>query len=241
MRDLFVQRINIQTVRIAQHDIKQVDDIVARGGFIKGDAHGVMNVATQVNLCGIRTCQHRRFICDVNAQRVEVVLMTQLQAFLLQATGQNIRQTVDAAGNAFQPNRAVEDGVQAGDVCQQNLRSTDIRVRFLAADMLLASLHRHAQRGVTGGIFRYANNAARHGTFKFIFRAKECRVRSAVAHRHAETLGRAEYNIRTLFARSRQQHQRHKISGNADHHFAGFQLGNQCAVIMHFAGGTHLL
>lgn len=54
--------------------------------------------------------------------------------------------------------------------------------------MLLAGLHRHAQRGVTGGIFRYADNTAWHGTFKFIFRAKERRVRAAVAHRHAETL-----------------------------------------------------
>ena len=79
--------------------------------------------------------------------------VAQFQAFLLQTTGQNIRQTVNTAGNAFQANRTVEDSVQAGDIGQQDLRGTDVGVRFLATNMLLASLHCHAQRGVTGGIF----------------------------------------------------------------------------------------
>ena len=54
--------------------------------------------------------------------------------------------------------------------------------------MLLAGLHRHAQRGITGSVFGDADNTARHGTFEFIFRAEERRVRAAVAHRYAEAL-----------------------------------------------------
>ena len=71
----------------------------------------------------------------------------------------------------------MEYRVQAGNIGQQHLRSTDIGVRFLAANMLLARLHRHAQRGIARRIFRYADNTARHGAFKFIFGGKESRVR----------------------------------------------------------------
>ena len=127
--------------------------------------------------------------------------MAQLQPFLLQAGRQNIGQAVNAVRDAFQANRAVEDRVQAGNVGQQHLRGTDVGVSFLAANVLLASLHRHAQRGIARRIFRYADNTARHGAFEFIFSGKECRVRATVAHRNAEALGRAEDNVRALFAR----------------------------------------
>jgi hypothetical protein len=66
-------------------------------------------------------------------------------------------------------------------------------------------------------------------------------VRAAVAHRHAKTLGGAEDDISPLFARCGQQNQRHEVRGDADHDFARFQLGDQLAVIMNFAGGAHLL
>lgn len=66
-------------------------------------------------------------------------------------------------------------------------------------------------------------------------------MRATVPHRYAEALRRAENNVRALFARSRQQHQRHKIGGDADHNFTGFQLSNQCAVVVNFARGAYLL
>lgn len=66
-------------------------------------------------------------------------------------------------------------------------------------------------------------------------------MRAAVAHRHAEALGGTENDIRALLARRRQQHQRHKVGGDTDNHFARFQLGDQFAVIVDFAGGAHLL
>ena len=66
-------------------------------------------------------------------------------------------------------------------------------------------------------------------------------MRAAVAHWHAEALGGTENDIRALLARRRQQHQRHKVGSDADNHFARFQLGDQFAVIVDFAGGAHLL
>ena len=86
-----------------------------------------MDVAAQVDLRRISTRQHRRFVRHVNAQGVEVVSVTQFEAFLLQTAGQNIGQTVNAAGDAFQANRTMEHRIQAGNVSQQNLRGTNVR------------------------------------------------------------------------------------------------------------------
>ena len=64
---------------------------------------------------------------------------------------------------------------------------------------------------------------------------------ATVAHRDTKALCRTENNIRALFTWSRQQDQRHKISRDADNHFAGFQLSNQCAVVVNVTGGADLL
>ena len=240
-RHVFIQGIDVQTMIVADDGAEQVEHVFAGGCFVERNAHRAVNIAAQVNLQGFGTRQHRGFIRHFHAQGVEVVRMAQLQPFLLQAVGQNVGQAMNAACDTFQTRRAVENRVQAGDVGQQHLRGTNVGVRFLAADVLFASLHRHAQRGVTRRIFRYADNPARHGAFEFIFRREEGRVRAAVAHRHAEALGGAEDDIRALLARRRQQHQRHKVGSDADYHFARFQLGDQFAVIVDFAGGAHLL
>ncbi|MNU77099.1 hypothetical protein D3C71_666660 [compost metagenome] len=238
---VFIQRIDVQTVGIAQQNVEQRLDILAGRGFVQSDANRVQNIAAQVNFCGFGASQHASFISHFHTQGVKVVRMAQLQPFLLQTGRQNIGETVNTGGDAFQAYRTVEHRIQTGDVGQQHLRSTNVGVRFLAADMLLASLHRHAQRGVASGVFRHADNTARHGAFEFIFRRKERRVRAAVAHRHAKALRRAEDNVRALFAWSGEQHQRHEISGDADHNFAGFQFSDQAGVIMDFTGGTDLL
>ena len=167
--------------------------------------------------------------------------MAELKAFFLQAVGENIGQAMNTAGDTLQPCRAVEHGVQAGNIGQQHLGGTDIGVRFLAANMLLARLHRHAQRGITRRIFRYADNTARHGAFEFIFCGKKRRVRAAVAHRYAEALGGAKHNVRALLAGGSQQNQGHKIGRDADNHFARFQVSYQFAVIVNLAGGAYLL
>ena len=200
-----------------------------------------MDIATQVDFCRFGTRQHCGLIGYFNAQGVEVMRMTQLQSFLLQTGCQDISQAVDAISNAFQANRTMINGIQAGDVGQQDLRGTNVGVRFLAADMLLTSLHRHAQCCIARRIFGDADNTAWHGAFEFVFSGEECRVWATVTHRYAEALCRTENDIRALFARSSQQYQRHKVGSDTDHNFTGFQLSNQFAVVMHFTGGANLL
>ncbi len=121
MRHLFVQGINVQTVVITQQDVEQHLNIFTGGGLIQRDADGIQNVATQVNLCCLSACQHRRFVGHFDTQGIEEVRVAQFLSFLLQTAGQDIGQTVNTAGDTFQANRAVEDGVQAGDVSQQHL------------------------------------------------------------------------------------------------------------------------
>ena len=108
-------------MRVTQQHAEQVQDIVAGGAFIQRNADGVVDVAAQVDLCRVRARQHGGFVRHVHAQGIEVVGMAQLKTFLLQSAGQDIGQAVNAAGNAFQACRAVEHGVQAGDVSQQHL------------------------------------------------------------------------------------------------------------------------
>ena len=51
--------------------------------------------------------------------------------------------TLGAFPDALRP---IKDGEHRGDDGQQHLRGADVARRLFAADMLLAGLHRHAQR-----------------------------------------------------------------------------------------------
>ena len=159
---VFVQRVDVQSVVIPQQYAEKLHHVFARGGFIKGDPNRVQDIATQVDFSRFGTRQYARLVGHFHTQSVEIVRMAQLQTFLLQACRQDIGQTVNAVSDTFQANRAVINGIQAGDVCQQHLGSTNVGVRFLTTNMLLASLHRHAQSGVASCIFRYTDNTARH-------------------------------------------------------------------------------
>ena len=117
-RHVFIQGIDIQTVIVADDGAEQVQHIFAGGRFIERNANRAVNIATQVNLQRFGTRQHRSFIRHFDAQGIEVVRMTQLQPFLLQAVGQNIGQAMNAASDTFQARRAVEYRVEAGDVGQ---------------------------------------------------------------------------------------------------------------------------
>ena len=91
--------------------------------------------------------------------------------------------------------------IHCGDVSEQHLRGADITIGLLAADMLFASLQRHAERLLAAGIDRNANDATWHRTFKFIFCREIGGMGAAIAHRHAEALGAAEHDICTHLAR----------------------------------------
>src|SRR6185436_5932708 len=78
---------------------------------------------------------------------------------------------------------------------QEDLRRADITRRLFAADVLLASLHCHAQGTIALRVDRNADDAARHGALIFVPRGKERGMRAAITHRNAEALCRTNGDV----------------------------------------------
>ena len=94
-----------------------------------------------------------------------------------------------AAGDPPQTFRAVINRVGGGHVGQQRLRRADVARGLVAADVLLARAQRQAKRRPAARILRDAHQPAGHLTLEGVPRREKCRVRPAVAERHAESLG----------------------------------------------------
>ncbi len=167
--------------------------------------------------------------------------MLEGHALGLEAKRQNGGEAVHAGGDGFQPYRAVVNGVEARHVGQQHLCGTDVGIRFLAADMLLAGLHRHTQRGLATGILGNADDATRHGALVGIAGGEEGGVGTTVTHRHAKALGGTQHHIGAQLARGFEQQQREQIGADASQSFLGLYGGNQSAQIFHLTCGGGVL
>ena len=133
------------------------------------------------------------------------------------------------------------DGVEARHVGQQHLGGTDVGVRLLAADVLLAGLHRHAQGILATGILGDADDAARHGALVGIAGGEEGRVGATVTHGHAEALGRAEHHVGPQFTRGFEQQQGEHVGPDAGQPLLGLDRSDQGTQIGHVAGGARVL
>ena len=133
------------------------------------------------------------------------------------------------------------DGVEARHVGQQHLSGTDVGVGLLAADVLLASLHRHAQGILATGILGDADDAARHGALVGIAGSEEGGVRATVTHGDTETLGRAQHHIGAQLARGFEQQERQDVGADAGQPFLGLHRGDEGAQILHLTRGGGVL
>ena len=87
--------------------------------------------------------------------------------------------------------------------------------------MLFACLQREAQSQATLRIARNSHEPSGHSALVFVSRGQESRVRAAVSERHAESLGRADDDVSSVFARRFDQskckqvgsHDRQRIFG----------------------------
>ena len=127
---------------------------------------------------------------------------------------------MNAAGNFAQPFCTVIGGIKACDVGQKRLGGTDVGGRFLAADMLLAGLHRHTQRRIATAIFGDADNASWNRALELVGCSKERRVRATKAHGHAKALGVAYHNVSAQSAGLFQKHKAQKVGGHTGHDVA---------------------
>ena len=123
----------------------------------------------------------------------------------------NLGEAMGARGRFADAFGAVVNREHRGDDGKQNLRGADIAGGLFAPDMLLAGLHRHAERAVAFRVDGYADDAARHGALVFIARGKEGGMRAAIAHGNAEALGRTDGDVGAQFAGRREQRKRQQI------------------------------
>ena len=134
-----------------------------------------------------------------------------------------------------QPLGPVIDRIHRGHHRQQHLRGADVGGRLLAADVLLAGLQREAIGRRAARIDRQADETAGHGALERILHRHVGGVRSAIAHRHAEALRRADRDVGAEFTGRGQQRQRQQVGG--DDRDAAFimECGDRGARVAHRA------
>ena len=183
----------------------------------------------------------RRLRPKINSNRVKARCRRDFESQFFQTGGENFRQRVNPLRDLLQTFRAVINGIHGRHVGEQRLRRADVAGGLFAADVLLARTEREAQRGFAAGIFRHADEASRHLTFKIVSRRDERRMRAAVAHRHAETLCTADGDVRAKFARRLDEREREQIRGHGEQRAGSMGLFRKAGVIMNRAEGVGIL
>src|SRR4051794_28750555 len=97
------------------------------------------------------------------------------------------------------------NGVHRRDDGEEDLSGADVARRFVAADMLLAGLHREAVTEPSVRIVRNADETAGHMTLVSVARGEVGGMRTAEAERHAKTLRATDSYVGAKFARRLQE------------------------------------
>jgi hypothetical protein len=157
---------------------------------------------------------------QLHPQGVEEGLRGQLVTEAPEAAGQRLGQDVHALGDGAQPVGTVVHRVHSGHDGEQRLGRADVARRFLAADVLLASLHRHPVGRLTVSVARDTDDAPRDLALELFAGGQERCMGAAEAERHAEALRRSHRNVGPHLARRAQEGQGEEI-GSHDHQGAG--------------------
>ncbi len=237
-----IQRSDVEAVISTEENRQELFNGALVAGLVEADAQPAAAEDAQVDLRRFGAFDDRGLrATNLKGQGVEEMLVEANDALLFQAGSENGGQPVDALGDALEALRAVIDGIEAGDIGQQHLGGADVGVGLLAADVLLAGLQRHAQRGVAAGVLGHADDAARHAALELVAAGEIGRVRATVAHRHAEALGRAEHHVGAQFARRGQQQKAEQIGGDAGQRLLRMQLLNGRTQVANLAMGIRVL
>ena len=202
-------------VGLAAQDGEQAADEGGVAGLVERDAEMVVVDVAQVDagLAG----GHEEVVGavrDVEREGVEEGVAHELDPGAAQACAEDGGQAVGAGGDAGQAFGPVPDREHAGDVGEQDLGRADVGGGLLAADVLLAGLERHAQRGLAAGVDRDADDPAGHGALVGVLGGEEGGVRAAIADGDAEALGRAEGDVGTQLAGRGQEGEGQEVGGD---------------------------
>jgi|GEM_PF-5238960 len=192
--------------------------LLAGGGLVERDAQGLLVDAAEVHpgRLGRRHQVLELLLARLDAQGVEELLVLGLESEQRQRAGEQRGVEVHVLGDGAQAFGPVIDGIHSRHDREQRLGGADVAGRLLAADVLLARLQRHAQRGVALGILRDADDAPGQMAHIFISNGEIGRVGAAETERNPEALRRAHRHVGAQLARRQEQRERKHV-GSHDH------------------------
>ncbi len=178
---------------------------------------------------------------DPDGERVEVGAGHHVDTGRTQPLGQNGRVAVGAPRDRPQSVGAVVHGVHTGHHGEQHLGGADVAGGLLAADVLLAGLQGQPVGLVPVRVHGDAHQAAGEAACELLTYGHEAGVRSAEAHRDAETLRGADRDVRAQVAGRGEQGEGEQIGGHGDDRAELVGLLDDGLDVAHGAGGARVL
>mmetsp|Transcript_38161 Transcript_38161/g.107835 ORF Transcript_38161/g.107835 Transcript_38161/m.107835 type:complete len:471 (+) Transcript_38161:431-1843(+) len=205
-------------------DGEELVEVLHLLGLIKGDADCVGVHHAEVHPLGVPGVGDGLCLSGgLHGDGVKERLRGHRHSHLLHALGKDAGEAVDALGDGFEAGRAVVDSIHGRHVGQQRLGSADVGGRLVAADVLLARLHGHAQRWRARRVEADANDAAGHQPLVLLGGGEEGGMGAAVAHGDAKALGRAHNNVSAPLAGGSELGESQQVGGH--HHLGAGVVG----------------
>ena len=230
------------TRRSGEH-VHQRDEIGRLERFVQCDRKARLVHVAQVDVHAFRFGPQRchRRVADLEPQGVEVTRVRLTVAELSGHAFEHRRHCVHTRSDRFQAGGTVVHGIHRRHVREQRLRRADVRRGLLSPDVLLARLQGHPVSRLAVRVDRDADDAARCLPHVRFPRGKECGVRAAIPHRHAESLRVADDDVGAHFAGRREERQRQEIRRNSHEHARGVRALDGPAQIGHRSGFIRIL
>mmetsp|Transcript_27393 Transcript_27393/g.68597 ORF Transcript_27393/g.68597 Transcript_27393/m.68597 type:complete len:324 (+) Transcript_27393:1918-2889(+) len=167
-----------------------------RSGLVKGEGHAVSGHLADVD-AGDAARLHRGVGAGGTPDRhgVEERRRGLSEAQLGNSLGEDRGQAVRLVGDRLEALRPMIHRVHPRHVGQQRLRGANVGRRLVAANVLLARLHRHAQRGRAQGVDGDTDDAPGHQALVVLRRGQVPGVRAAEPHGDAEALRGADTDV----------------------------------------------
>ncbi len=195
--------------------------VVGRRGLVQRDADAAVAAVPEIDPGTLGCLPDLPDVSALDPQRVEIRRVGLTQAGRRQGSLEGLREPVNAFANRAKALGAVIHRVHRGDVGEERLRRADVGRGFLATNVLLAGLERHAVGALATRVHRHTDDPPRRLPNERVTRGKERGMRSAVAERDAESLRIPDDRVGAHLAWRHEQRERHQIGRDRDEHTGG--------------------
>ena len=168
----------------------QFFDLVVGACFIERNSNSMRAEGAEIHPDPIRPFDEvaTQRLAELNPDRVEEIVVRDLETELAQTLGQLGSGAMNALSNRPQPSWAVINRVHGRNNGQEDLSRTNIACGFVPADVLLAGLQGQAISWPALSIMRDSDEASRKMAFKLISRCHVGGMRSTKTEGNAESL-----------------------------------------------------